>query len=64
MINNVDLKYKNKKYMTITPMIFQMIDDGMNKTQVKEYLKEIGIEPNLIQGVVNINFERYEERII
>ena len=64
MINNVDLKYKNKKYMTITPMIFEMIDDGMNKTQVKEYLKEIGIEPNLIQSIVDINFERYEERII
>ena len=64
MINNVDLKYKNKTYMTITPMIFEMIKDDMNKTQVKEYLKEIGIEPNLIQSVVDINFERYEERII
>jgi hypothetical protein len=64
MINNVDLKYKNKTYMTITPMIFEMIEDDMNKTQIKEYLKEIGIEPNLIQSVVDNNFERYEERII
>jgi len=64
MINNVDLKYKKKKYMTITPMIFKMIDDGMNKTEVKEYLKKIGVEPNLIKDVVDIGFERNRQRII
>lgn len=64
MINNVDLKYKKKNYMTLTPMIFKMIDDGMNKIEVEQYLKKIGIEQTLIKHYVDINFKRSKERII
>lgn len=64
MINQVNLKYKKKNYMTLTPMIFAMIDDGLNKNEVQQYLKKIGIEQSLIKHYVDINFKRSKERII
>lgn len=63
MINQVELQYKKKKYMVITPMIFKMFDDGMNKIEVQQYLKKIGIEPDTIKGLVNRTFQEYERRI-